>query len=177
MRRFTEGKVTSFSAPLAPHGRSLKKPTVGRRCDLPWIASTTYHRFLKPPLNTSLGEGLSLRPKCARIRQPIPSANLRPQLRAQWAHKPPQVSVPTRSLSYRWGHLFLISPCYMPSLLAIGDSLGDPRHPAHHLAGAITSYLCGVQSFVKKVIMGVRIPGMISPPISMPSTAEVYPSR
>ncbi|ERJ70341.1 hypothetical protein HMPREF1556_01609 [Porphyromonas sp. oral taxon 278 str. W7784] len=27
------------------HGRSPKRPTVGRRCDLPWVVLTTYSRF------------------------------------------------------------------------------------------------------------------------------------
>ena len=27
------------------HGGSLKKPTVGRRCDLQWVGKTTYSRF------------------------------------------------------------------------------------------------------------------------------------
>ena len=35
---------------FATYGRSPKKPTVGRRCDLPWVASTTYSRFLLSPL-------------------------------------------------------------------------------------------------------------------------------
>ena len=30
-----------------PYGRSSKKPTVGRDDDLPWVASTTYSRFLR----------------------------------------------------------------------------------------------------------------------------------
>ena len=31
------------------YGRSPIKPTVGRLTDLPWVASTTYSRFLLPP--------------------------------------------------------------------------------------------------------------------------------
>ena len=28
------------------HGRSSKKPTVGRQCDLQWVGKTTYSRFI-----------------------------------------------------------------------------------------------------------------------------------
>ena len=34
---------------FATYGRSPKKPTVGRRDDLQWVARTTYSRFLLPP--------------------------------------------------------------------------------------------------------------------------------
>ena len=30
-------------------GRLKKEPTVGRRCDLPWVASETYSRFFRRP--------------------------------------------------------------------------------------------------------------------------------
>ena len=36
------------------HGRSSKKPTVGRRCDLPWVVETTYSRSLKHALDRGL---------------------------------------------------------------------------------------------------------------------------
>ena len=36
------------------HGRSSKKPTVGRRCDLPWVVETTYRRSLKHALDRGL---------------------------------------------------------------------------------------------------------------------------
>ena len=32
------------------HGRSSKKPTVGRQCDLPWVGKTTYSRFFSRAL-------------------------------------------------------------------------------------------------------------------------------
>ena len=30
-------------------GRGQKGPTVGRRCDLPWVVMTTYRRFFRRP--------------------------------------------------------------------------------------------------------------------------------
>ena len=47
----SESRFTSGLERLAPkgqkttHGRSSKKPTVGRLDDLQWVAKTTYHGF------------------------------------------------------------------------------------------------------------------------------------
>ena len=42
-------KVVDKCSSVEATGRQKKRPTVGRRCDLPWVASETYSRFFRRP--------------------------------------------------------------------------------------------------------------------------------
>ena len=42
-------KVVDKYSSAEAAGRQEKRPTVGRRCDLPWVASETYCRFFRRP--------------------------------------------------------------------------------------------------------------------------------
>ena len=67
---------------MPPLGTSQKRPTVGRLCDLPWVASTTYSRFFRRPtvgrflplgkaLQKRAGGGTKFRPDDREIYAPI----------------------------------------------------------------------------------------------------------
>ena len=42
-------KVVDKCSSAEAVGRQKKRPTVGRRCDLPWVGETTYSRFFRRP--------------------------------------------------------------------------------------------------------------------------------
>ena len=60
----SESRFTSGLERLAPkgqkttHGRSSKKPTVGRLDDLPWVAKATYRRFPRGGANEPADKAL-----------------------------------------------------------------------------------------------------------------------
>ena len=78
-------------------GRGQKNPTVGRRCDLPWVVKTTYSRFfwrptVGPILGSSEGGAAAFGRRLLKWGNPTPQDAVNFPL-AVWRASPPSRGV------------------------------------------------------------------------------------